>query len=325
MPNLTHSLKIGNIVLPHRVLLAPMSGITDLPFRKLAYEAGASLVTSEMVASKELCGFKLESEMRSNCSSLPYSSVQLIGRDPYYMSEAAKKIEAQGASVIDINMGCPAKKIISGACGAALMQDLPLAFSIIEAVVKSINIPVTLKMRLAWDGENNASAIHLAKYAEQLGIQMVTIHARTRQQFYNGKANWARVKEIKEKLNIPLIINGDIICTKSALEAIRKSGADGVMVGRACYGSPWVAGDIAAELSDNNKKRQPSNLAEYILHHYDLMLFHYSTELGVRKARKNLVAYLKNNKCCYNALERNMLLTATNAKVVKTLIKKIFN
>lgn len=324
MSNLTQPLKIGDVILPHRVLLAPMSGITDLPFRKLAYGAGASLVTSEMVASKELCSSKIESEMRSNSTNLPYSSVQLIGREPYYMSEAAKKLEAQGASIIDINMGCPAKKIISGSCGAALMQDLPLAFNVIEAVVASVNIPVTLKTRLAWEGESNVAAISLAKYAEQLGIKMLTIHARTRQQFYNGKADWGRVKEIKDKVGIPLIVNGDIIDTHSALEAMRKSGADGVMVGRACYGAPWTIGDIVADLLEN-KRKQPNNLAKYIMHHYNLMLSHYSVDLGVRKARKHLVAYLRKNKCCYNAEERNTMLTATCPKIVKSLIKKIFN
>ena len=227
------NLRLGDVILPHRILLAPMSGITDLVFRKLAFAAGASLVVSEMVASKALCQANLESEMRANGKHLPYNALQLLGRESEYMAQAARRLEDNGASIIDINMGCPAKKIISGNCGAALMQVLILAFKIIEAVVKAVKIAVTLKMRLAWSGEDNNRAIILAQHAEQVGVKMLTIHARTREQFYNGKADWSRVKYIKEAVNIPVIINGDIIDSDNAIKAMHISGADGVMVGRA--------------------------------------------------------------------------------------------
>lgn len=323
MQKLTSSLKIEQVILPHRVLLAPMSGITDLPFRELAFEAGAALVTSEMIASKEFCSTNSESELRANCKNLLYSSIQLLGREASYMAQAAIKLEEQGASIIDINMGCPAKKIISGMCGSALMRDLPLAFDIIEKVKTAVNIPVTLKMRLGWEGENNENAIELAKFAQELNLAMITIHARTRQQFYNGIANWKRIKEIKEAVNIPIIVNGDIICVKTAIQAMQESGADGVMIGRAAYGAPWKIGEIIAELQGKNYKKP--NIVEYILKHYEKILSYYGKELGVRTARKHLVAYLKQHKTTYSQTKKNKLLKENCPKQVKKIIKDIFS
>lgn len=235
------------------VLLAPVAGITDLPFRRLVARFGAGLVVSEMVASQEMVQAKPSVRAKAELGfGLENTSVQLAGRDPYWMAEAAKLVQDQGARIIDINMGCPAKKVTSGsgagACGAALLRDLSHARAVLEAVTRPVAVPVTLKMRLGWD-DACENAPQVARMAQDLGIAMLTVHGRTRAQFYKGHANWQAIRAFREVVDIPLIANGDIVDAQSATRAMAQSGANGVMVGRGAQGRPWVLRDIAAGLA----------------------------------------------------------------------------
>lgn len=310
---LDQPLNIRNVVLRNRVFLAPMSGVSDLPFRKRAAAAGAGMVVSEMVASAELCNRHKESLLRLSGEGLGTHVVQLAGREAHWMGEAAIIAECEGADIIDINMGCPAKKVTGGYSGSALMRDLDHAMTLIEATVNAVKVPVTLKMRLGWD-ENSINAPELAKRAEDAGVAMVTVHGRTRCQFYEGKADWDAIRAVRDAVKIPLVANGDVASRADAQEIRRRSGADAVMIGRACYGQPWLAGAIVG-----NTAPAPQDMLDYIVTHYEDMFDHYGPKTGVRHARKHLGWYLD---CHGSAVghEKAELMTLTDpAKVVEAL------
>ena len=311
---------IGQLTLPNRVFLAPMSGVTDLPFRDLAAKAGAGLVVSEMVASQEFVKGNAESLLRSERGIANIHMVQLAGREAHWMGEAARKLEANGADIVDINMGCPAKKVTGGYSGSALMRDLDHAMTLIEATVKAASVPVTLKMRLGWD-DQTINAPELARRAQDAGIQMITVHGRTRCQFYEGKADWDAVWAVREAVTVPLIVNGDIVDGKAALEALQASGADAVMSGRAHFGRPWFAGMLARGGVDE----RPAGLDDYVIAHYEAMLSHYGLTVGVRHARKHLASYLDRWAKHVAAATRAIILGSSDAAIVIDSLRTAFS
>ena len=317
------SLTLGPIVIDPPVLLAPLAGITDLPFRRLVARFGAGLVVSEMVASEDVVRARPEARARAELGfEEQATSVQLAGREPYWMAEAARYVEAQGARVIDINMGCPSKKVTTGLCGSALLRDLDLAVRLIDAVVQAVRIPVTLKTRLGWD-DSLLNAPELARRAEASGIRMITIHGRTRCQFYKGHADWAAIAAVKAAVTIPVIANGDIVDTATARQALNLSQADGVMLGRGVQGAPWRLAEVAHGLYGTPAPVIPEGaaLADMILHHYDDMLSYYGKHLGLRMARKHLGWYLEEAGLDH---AREHVLTATDPAEVTRLIRATF-
>ncbi len=287
------SFHIGKIHIEDPVFLAPMSGISDLPFRRLVKRYGAGMVFSEMIASREM----IQETSRSLKMNETYTeefpiAVQLAGCDPESMAKAAQMNEERGADIIDINFGCPVKKVVKKMAGSALMQDEDLACRIMEETVKAVDIPVTVKMRLGWDQEH-LNAPSLAKKAEDIGIQLVTVHGRTRDQLYNGEADWTAVRATKDTLNIPLIVNGDILTPEDAIEAMKQSGADGVMVGRGSQGKPWLLKQIMEYLRHGEVGAEPSvkEKLDLILSHYDAILEYYGERKGIPFARKHLSSY----------------------------------
>ncbi|MBF8246651.1 MAG: tRNA dihydrouridine synthase DusB [Rickettsia sp.] len=287
-------IKIGSLELSNNIILAPMSGITDFPYRQLVKKCGGvGLVVSEMIASRAMINNALDAIRRSKIDSHDkFSSIQLAGCEAEVIALAAKMNEDMGASIIDLNFGCPAKKVVNGYSGSALMKDEKLAQKIFELTVRSVKIPVTVKMRLGWD-ENNKNALKLSKIAENSGIQMITIHARTRSQFFSGNVDWSFVSDIKKSVKIPVIINGDIKSFVTAKQALELSCADGIMVGRGCYGKPWLFKQLSdflnhgIENSPPNKEKQ----MQIILEHYDHMIEYYGVESGLKIARKHLGWY----------------------------------
>lgn len=283
LDSISKPLSLGSVEFRNRVALAPMSGVTDLPFRQLAFEFGAGFVVTEMVASRELVGNSAESWSRLQNSGIHPHIVQLAGRDPHYMAEGARIAEANGADVIDINMGCPAKKVIGGLSGSALMREPELALSLIDATVKAVSVPVTVKMRLGWD-EQSLNAPQLAKAAQDLGVRMITVHGRTRMQFYEGRANWDLIAGVRECISIPLIANGDVETAGDIARILAKSGADGVMIGRGSQGRPWHAGVLAG------MRPEPDwmEVADIFERHYRMTLDFHGTLPGLRHARKHI-------------------------------------
>lgn len=290
------SVKIDNIELSSPVILAPMSGVTDLPYRKLVKKFGAGLVVSEMVASRAMIVRSHQSLKKcaidTEDNDATKACVQLAGCEPDIISESAKMNEDMGAKIIDLNFGCPAKKVVGGFSGSALMRDEKLASEILHKTVKSVKIPVTLKMRMGWD-DSSLNAPTLAKIAEDAGIKMITIHGRTRCQFYKGNANWKFIEKVKDAVKIPVIANGDIVCIDSATKALEDSKADGVMIGRGCYGKPWLISQIAHFLATGEKLDDPSMELQLkvVLEHYDTMIEHYGEDVGLKIARKHLGWY----------------------------------
>lgn len=324
---LAEPLKLRGVTLRNRVFLAPMSGVTDLPFRMRSHMHGAGLVVSEMVASGELARGRAESARRIRRPDIDVHMVQIAGREAHWMAEAARiAVHEGGADIIDINMGCPAKKVTGGYSGSALMREPDHALSLIEAVVGAVPVPVTLKMRLGWD-HDCLNAPDIAARAENAGIAMITIHGRTRCQFYKDTADWKAINAVRERISIPLVANGDGDGPREAASMLQQSGADAVMIGRAHYGAPWKAGVLAHHAVGSEAPGVPASageMAEYVSSHYEDMLSHYGVGQGLRHARKHLGWYLET--WGGEALTwRSALMAATEPANVLAMIRDAFS
>ncbi|MFK0383064.1 tRNA dihydrouridine synthase DusB [Agrobacterium sp. NPDC090273] len=315
LPELSDPFSIGSVAIRNRAVLAPMSGVTDLPFRQLAWRYGAGLVVTEMVASRELVANKGESWARLKNAGMVPHVVQLAGREAHFMAEAAKIAADNGAGIVDINMGCPAKKVTGGYSGSALMRDPDHALSLIEATVRAVDVPVTLKMRLGWD-ENSLNAPDIARRAEEAGVQLVTIHGRTRMQFYEGRADWDAIRAVRDVISVPLIANGDVETAEDAREILARSGADAVMVGRGAQGQPWLPAVLAGHAAPER-----SDIADIVVEHYGMMLEFYGREAGFRHARKHLGWYLDRFAPGTAAKDKATIMTSGDTAQVTDLLR----
>jgi len=319
------SILVGDVELEAPVILAPMSGVTDLPFRNLVKRLGAGLVVSEMIASEAMIRQNRRTlRMASNRSEEYPMAVQLAGCEPEKMAEAARLNADRGATIIDINMGCPAKKVVNGYAGSALMRDELAAAKIIEATVRAVDLPVTLKMRTGWD-DANRNAPSLARIAQDAGVKMISVHGRTRCQMYRGRSDWQFIREVKDAVSIPVVANGDVVKVDDAKIILEESGADAVMVGRGAYGKPWFISQIIEFLKTGQKPKDPPLQTQYDLlsEHYEAMLSHYGHESGIRVARKHLSWYTKG--LAGSAALRSGLNSLDSADAVKTLISDYYD
>jgi tRNA-dihydrouridine synthase B len=318
---------IGSVPLRGRAVLAPLSGVTDVVFRRIARRFGAALVVSEMVASDEFVLGSEEARLRAEGEGISPHVIQLAGCDPRWMSEAARLAEGSGAAIIDINMGCPAKRVTGGYAGSALMRDLDHATRIIEATATAVRCPVTVKMRVGWDYDT-INAPELARRAASLGIAAVTVHGRTRQQFYKGAANWAAIRPVTEGVSIPVVANGDVGSSGEARRCLEASGATAVMVGRAALGRPWLVGQIAQELNGDPAVKPAARVkADVAIEHYEGLLALYGRDIGIRHARKHLAAYADDARRCGFPLtsdERTRLVTSEEPAEVSLLLCRVF-
>lgn len=315
---------IGDIALNGRAILAPMSGVTDIGMRRAAMAFGASMVVSEMVASDEFVNGRQEARLRAQGQGVYPHTVQIAGCEPQLMAEAARLAEASGADIIDINMGCPAKRVNGRMSGSALMREPDNAIRLVEATVAAVKVPVTVKMRLGWD-RSSLNAPELARSAEVAGAQLITVHGRTRCEFYKGQADWAAIRAVKDAINIPLVANGDCRNGADARQMLARSGADAVMIGRAAVGQPWLAGEIAAALA--GLEPQPIHAAgrrEAALAHLESLLETMGIQAGIRHARKHLSAYAAFGGGLDNE-GRLKLVTSENAHEVRTLLASAFD
>ena len=316
---------VGPVRIDAPVILAPMTAVTDLPFRRVVKRYGAGLTVSEMIASQAMVRETRQSLQKAMWDPAEEPvSMQLAGCEPRVLAEAAKLNEQRGAAIIDINMGCPVKKVVNGEAGSALMRDLPLAASLIEATVKAVKVPVTLKMRMGWNHES-LNAPELARIAEDLGVKMITVHGRTRCQMYKGEADWAFVRKVKDAVSVPVIVNGDICSIEDSREALRQSGADGVMIGRGAYGRPWLIAQVMSELSGGGHRSDPSldEQLETMLEQYEDMLSLYGMHTGVNLARKHIGWYTKGLPG--SAELRNSVNQQDNPAIVVAMLREFYS